>query len=339
MRALLSHSPGGPETLSYDEVAEPKAGRGEVRIVVEACSINYPDVLIIEDRYQFRPERPFAPGGEVTGRIDQVGEGVTGYAKGDRVIALTGWGGLAGKVVVGQDRLLAIPADLDGVMSREHAAAFLMTYGTSWYALKDRGALKAGEQLLVLGAAGGVGSAAVELGKAMGARVIAAVSSEEKRALCLELGADEAVIYPRLDGEPDRQSLKAVSEAFRAASGGRGPDVVYDAVGGPLSEAALRALNWGGRHLVIGFPAGIPAPPLNLTLLKSTAIVGVFWGAHVAREPDLHRANMADLFDLYRRGAIAPRVTQTYRLEQAGEAIAALAARRASGKLVVLMEP
>lgn len=330
MRALLSTRPGGPETLELTELPDPAPGAGEVVVRVRAVGVNYPDVLIIEDRYQFRPERPFAPGGEIAGEVEAIGAGVSNLEPGDRVLAMPGWGGMVERLAVAADRCLKIP----DAMPFEEAAAFVMTYGTSYYALKDRAGLKAGETLLVLGAAGGVGAAAVELGKAMGARVIAAASSEDKIAFARQLGADDGLVYPR--GELDKAASKALAGAFKTACGPDGADVVYDAVGGGYAEPALRAMNWNGRYLVVGFPAGIPSIPLNLTLLKSVQIVGVFWGAHVAREPARHAANMAELFKLYAEGRIRPRVTRTWPLERAGEAIAALAGRQASGKLVVL---
>lgn len=332
MRALLSTRPGGPETLELTELPDPSPAAGEVVVRVRAVGVNYPDVLIIEDRYQFRPERPFAPGAEVAGVVEAVGPGVSALGPGDRVVAMPGWGGMVERLAVAADRCLKIP----DAMPFEEAAAFVMTYGTSYYALKDRAGLKAGETLLVLGAAGGVGAAAVELGKAMGARVIAAASSQDKVGFARELGADDGLVYPR--GALDKAAGKDLAGAFKAACAPDGADVVYDAVGGDYAEPALRAMNWNGRYLVVGFPAGIPAMPLNLTLLKSVQIVGVFWGAHVAREPTRHAANMAELFSLYAEGRIRPRVTRTWPLERAGEAIAALAQRQASGKLVVTVD-
>jgi NADPH2:quinone reductase len=332
MKALLSVAAGGPETLQLHDAPKPTPGRGEVLLRVAACGINYPDVLIIEDRYQYKPERPFAPGAEVSGVIEAVGEGVDALEPGYRVAALLGWGGLAEFVVVHAGRCVKIP----DTMPFPEAAAFLMTYGTSWHALKDRAQLKAGETVLVLGAAGGVGTAAIELAKAAGARVVAAVSSEEKLAFCRSLGADDGVVYPA--GPLDRDASKALAGAFKQACGGDGADVIYDAVGGGYAEPALRSVAWAGRYLVVGFPAGIPSIPLNLTLLKACQIIGVFWGAHTAREPDKHAANMADLARLFAEGRIRPRVTETFPLERAGEAIRALAERRASGKVVVTIE-
>ncbi|OGN42013.1 MAG: NADPH:quinone oxidoreductase [Caulobacterales bacterium RIFCSPHIGHO2_01_FULL_70_19] len=329
MRAILSTAPGGPETLRLETVADPAPGRGEALVAVKAVGVNFPDTLIIEDRYQFRPQRPFSPGGEIAGVVEALGEGAGGVAAGDRVIAVPGWGGMVEKLAVPAASLMKIPDDMDFAT----AAALTMTYGTSYYALKDRARLKPGETLLVLGAAGGVGVAAVELGKAMGARVVAAVSSEDKAEFARAAGADDAVIYPR--GPLDRDQQKALSGELKRVLGGDGADVVYDAVGGAYCEPALRAMNWDGRYLVVGFPAGIPAPPLNLTLLKSISIVGVFWGAAVMRDPAAHAANMADLFRLWGEGRIRPRISRRYPLEHAGEAIRALGERSAMGKIVV----
>lgn len=331
MKALLSTRPGPPEELEYADATDPIAGEGEVVIAVKAAGVNFPDALIIEDRYQFKPERPFAPGGEIAGVVESVGAGVTNVQVGQRVIGSLGWGGFAEKVKAQAQRVLPIP----DAMPFDEASAFILTYGTSYYALKDRGQLKAGETVLILGAAGGVGVAAIELAKAMGARVVGAVSSEEKAAFAKAAGADATVIYP--PGAFAKDQSKALAESFKQATGG-GADVVYDAVGGDYCEPALRAMNWNGRYLVIGFPAGIPTPPLNLTLLKSTSIVGVFWGASTAREPELHKTNVRDLFKLYGEGKVKPRISARYPLREAGKAIRALMDRTATGKLVVVME-
>ena len=329
MRAVLSREPGGPETLAFEEVAEPVPGPGQVRIAVRAVGVNYPDVLIIEDRYQLRPARPFSPGAESAGVVDALGEGVADLAVGDRVLAMSGYGAMAEKVVAPARRCSRIP----DAMPFEEAAAFLMTYGTSHHALADRGRLKPGETLLVLGAAGGVGLAAVEIGAALGARVIAAASSPEKLALPLGRGAAEGLVYP--SGPLDAEGRKALADRFKAACGSGGADVVYDPVGGDYAEPALRAMAWRGRYLVIGFAAGIPRVPLNLALLKGCDIVGVFWGGFVDREPEAHAASVADLFDLYGQGRIRPEISERFPLERAGAAIAMLAARRARGKVVV----
>ena len=332
MRAVLSKAPGGPETLVVEDVLDPTPKAGEVVIEVKAVGINYPDTLIIEDKYQFRPERPFSPGAEVAGVVEAVGEGVKGVAKGDRVIAVPGWGGLVERLAVRVETVIPIPE----AMSFEEAAALIMTYGTSYYALKDRAQLKAGETLLVLGAAGGVGAAAVELGKAMGARVVAAASTNDKVQFALDLGADNGLIYPT--GPMDRAAQKELSGEFKLATGRDGADVVYDAVGGDYADPALRAMDWNGRYLVVGFPAGIPSLPLNLTLLKSVSVIGVFWGAAVMRDPKAHAANMAELMQMYADGKIRPRVSKTFPLEKAGEAIKALGDRQALGKIVVTVE-
>jgi NADPH2:quinone reductase len=332
MRALLSHEPGGPETLRLDEIPEPVAGPGELLVRVRAAAINYPDVLIIEDKYQFKPPRPFAPGGEIAGEVVAVGEGVAGWRPGDRMIAVIGHGGLAEKVPVPASAAIPLPED----RSFNEGAALLLTYATSIHALYDRGRLQAGETLLVLGAAGGVGLAAVELGKARGARVIAAVSSEEKAAAACEAGADEAIVYPA--GPFDKDGQKALAQLFKGAVGPNGADVIYDPVGGDYAEPALRSIAWEGRYLVVGFPAGIPRLPLNLTLLKSCDVCGVFWGAFAARDPKANAAHVGQLFRLWEEGKIQPRVSATYPLERGGEAIAAMAARKVIGKVVVVID-
>lgn len=329
MQGLLSRVPGGPETLELGELPDPVAGAGEVVVAVQACSINYPDVLIIEDKYQFKPPRPFAPGCEISGVIDSVGAGVTGWRPGDRVIATTGSGGLAEKIAIAAGNLFALP---EGRGFAE-GAAVLLTYATTIHALLDRGQLGEGDNLLVLGAAGGVGLAAIELGKAFGARVVAAVSSDEKAAVAREAGADETIVYARAPF--DRDQSKALAEQFKAAGGRNGYDVIYDPVGGDYAEPALRSIGWEGRYLVVGFPAGIPKLPLNLTLLKSCDVCGVFWGAFAARDPAANRAHIERLFDLWAEGGIAPRVTETFAFADGGKAIARMAARGAIGKLVV----
>jgi NADPH2:quinone reductase len=329
MRAVLSKTIGGPDRLVLETLPDPVAGPGEVVIAVKAVGINFPDTLIIEDRYQFKPERPFAPGAEVAGVVETVGQGVTRPAVGERVIAVPGWGGLVEKLKVDARAVIPIPDDMDF----ETAAGLVMTYGTSLYALKDRAMLKSGERLLILGAAGGVGAAAIELGKAMGAKVTAAVSSTEKADFARDLGADAVVVYPA--GPLNRDQAKTLSGEIRQACGGDGPDVVYDAVGGSYAEPVLRAMAWEGRYLVVGFPAGIPSIPLNLTLLKSIQIVGVFWGAAVMRDPKAHAANMAELMRLWKEQMIRPRINRTFPLDRAGDAIRALSDRSALGKIVV----
>jgi len=331
MRALLSREPGGPDTLRLEEADDPKPGSGELLVRVRASAINYPDVLIIEDKYQLKPPRPFAPGGEIAGEIEAVGDGVEGWSPGDRVIAVTGFGGLAEKVVIPAKSAFRLPDE----RSFEEGAALLLTYATSIHALLDRGKLQAGQTLLVLGAAGGVGLAAVELGKAYEARVIAAVSSEEKAQAARDAGAEEAIVYPQ--GPFDRDGQKALAQLFKGAVGPAGADVIFDPVGGDYTEAALRSIAWEGRFLVVGFPAGIARLPLNLTLLKSCDVCGVFWGAFAARDPKANAAHVGTLFKLWRQGMIAPRISGTYSLEQAGEAIRAVAERRVVGKLVVTL--
>jgi NADPH:quinone reductase-like Zn-dependent oxidoreductase len=329
MKALLSRAPGGPDTLELADAPDPVAGPGQVVVAVRACAINYPDVLIIEDKYQFRPQRPFAPGGEVAGIVDSVGDGVTGWAPGDRVIGMVGHGGLAEKVAVEATRLYRLPEGRDFA----EGASLILTYATTIHALLDRGRLAAGQSLLVLGAAGGVGLAAIELGKAFGARVVAAVSSDEKAAAAIAAGADEAIVYPRAPF--DRDQSKALADRFKAAGGKAGFDVIYDPVGGDYAEPALRAIGWEGRYLVVGFPAGIPKLPLNLTLLKSCDVCGVFWGAFAARDPAANAAHVDHLFRLWADGRIGPRVTGRFPLAEGGRAIAQVAARGAIGKLVV----
>ncbi len=332
MKALLSRQPGGPDTLVLEDIAEPIAGPGEVRIAVRACGVNYPDLLIIQDLYQFKPPRPFSPGNEVAGLIDAVGEGVMNLRVGDRVVVAPVGNGMAGKAVGLASNCWKIPDS----MPFDEAAALLMTYGTSQHALKDRAQLRAGETLLVLGAGGGVGLAAVELGKAMGARVVAAASSAEKLALARERGADEGVQYP--SGSLDKTAARALTDRLKAACGAEGAQVIYDGVGGDYTEASLRAIGWQGRHLVVGFPAGIPKLPLNLPLLKSCQIVGVFWGEFTRRFPELHAANVAELMAMYRDGRIKPAVTERFPLARGGEAIARLGSREARGKVVVVIE-
>jgi NADPH:quinone reductase-like Zn-dependent oxidoreductase len=322
---------GGPETLTLDEIDAPTPGKGEVLVTVRACAINYPDTLMIRDLYQFKPQRPYAPGGELAGVVEAVGEGVEQYKPGDRVMAGIGHGGLAEKVVVPAGRMFPIP---DGV-SFEKAASLLMTYGTTIHGLKDRGHIKAGDTVLILGAAGGVGLSAVELAKAFGARVVAAVSSEAKGEVAKAAGADAIVIYPRED--MDKAASKELSQKFKDACGPDGANIVYDIVGGQYSEPALRAIAWEGRFLVVGFPAGIAKMPLNLTLLKSCDICGVFWGAFTAREPAKFVAQVQELFAMMKDGRIDPLISETFPLERAGDAIAKLENREAVGKLVVTM--
>lgn len=326
MKALLSEAPGTPDTLVLREIAEPVPGRGQVRIAVRYCGINYPDVLVIEDKYQFKPPRPFAPGSEMSGVIDAVGDGVTAFKVGDAVIAAATSGGLAEKAVTAANACVPMPEG----MPFDVAAGLIFTYGTSYHALVNRGELRAGETLLVLGAAGGVGLAAVEIGKALGARVVAAVSSESKAAAAREHGAEVTIVYPR-EGVDSR----VLAAQFKEACGPKGANVIYDPVGGDYAEPALRTAAWKGRYLVIGFPAGIPKIPLNLTLLKGCDIRGVFWGAFRQQEPAQDAANMRALLDLYRAGKIKPKISAILPLPQGGEAIKKLLQREAVGKILV----
>ncbi|MEP3333337.1 NADPH:quinone oxidoreductase family protein [Sedimentitalea sp.] len=331
MHAMLSQAIGGPETLELTELPDPQPKDGEVIVRIRAAGVNFPDTLMIRDLYQMKPPRPFAPGGEIAGDVAAVGKDVKGFAVGDRVLALTGFGGFATHMAVDPSRLIKIPDN----MPYEDAACFIFTYGTSHHALKDRAHLKAGESLLILGAAGGVGAAAIELGKAAGARVIAAVSSAEKAEFCTSIGADDTIIYPR---EMDRDAQKAFSGEIKKLVGSEGVNVVYDAVGGAYAEPAVRALAWEGRFLVVGFPAGIPKLPLNLTLLKGCQVVGVFWGASTVRDPQGHMENVGELFELYAAGNIKPRISARFPLAQTADALTMMAERKVMGKVVVTMD-
>ena len=332
MKAVLTKEVGGPETLVVEDIETPTPGKGEVLVDVAACAINYPDTLMIRDLYQFKPERPYSPGGEISGTIAAVGEGVDGWKVGDRVLSGIGSGGLREQVAVEAGRLFKVPEGVNLV----DASALLMTYGTMIHALKDRGDIKPGETVLVLGAAGGVGLASIELAKAYGAKVVAAVSSDEKAEVAREAGADETVVYPRAPF--DKDASKKLAGDFKAAVGANGADIVVDIVGGDYSEPALRSIAWEGRFLVIGFPAGIAKMPLNLTLLKSCDIRGVFWGAFAAREPQRNAQNIAELFEFWKDGKIAPRISETFGLDDAHTAIQKLENREAVGKLVVVMD-
>ena len=319
---MLCKELGPPEKLVLEEVPSPQPGKGQVVIGVKAAGVNFPDTLIIQGKYQFKPEPPFSPGGEVAGVVKALGEGVSGVKLGDRVIASSTYGGFAEEMAIDADRLVAIPEAMDYVP----ASAFILTYGTSYHALKDRAQLKPGETLLVLGASGGVGLAAVQLGKAMGARVIAAASSDAKLAVCRENGADELINYASDD----------LRVRVKAITAGRGVDVVYDPVGGPYSEPALRDMAWNGRFLVVGFAAGdIPKVPLNLPLLKGCAIVGVFWGAFTRTEAERNRRNNDELMRLYLAGKVKPHIHATYPLERAAQALNEVLYKRVSGKVVL----
>jgi NADPH2:quinone reductase len=322
MKAVLCKEYGLPGKLVVEDVASPKPASGQVVVSVKACGVNFPDTLIIQGKYQFKPEMPFSPGGEVAGIVKEVGEGVTRVKPGDRVIAFNTWGGFAEEMAVDADRTIPMPAAMDFVP----ASAFVLTYGTSYHALKDRADLKAGETLLVLGAAGGVGLAAIQLGKAMGARVIAAASSDAKLKVCKDNGADEVINY----GSEDLRARVKILTA------GKGVDVVYDPVGGPYSEPALRDMAWKGRFLVVGFAAGdIPKVPLNLTLLKGCSIVGVFWGSFTKNEPERNRENNWELMAMYAAGKIKPHIHATYPLERAAEALNEVLNKRVTGKVVL----
>lgn len=330
MKALLCKAFGPPEDLVLDEVADLVPDAGQVVIAVKACGVNFPDYLIIQDKYQFKPPLPFAPGAEVAGIVHAIGAGVAWPQVGTRVIASCGWGGMAEQVLTEAANCIPMPDAMDFAT----ASALVLTYGTSHYALKDRAKLRPGENLVVLGAAGGVGLAAVELGKAMGARVVAGASSEEKVALAKQHGADDGFVYPT--GRLDRAQQKQLSEIIKAKTGGCGADVLYDPVGGDYAEPAVRAMNWEGRYLVIGFAAGeIPRIALNLTLLKSCDILGVFWGAFAARNPERNRAHLAEIARWIEVGKLRPYISARFPLAEGGQAIRLLASRKAQGKVVV----
>jgi NADPH2:quinone reductase len=323
MKAMLCKAFGPAETLVLEDISSPTAKANEVLIDVHAAGVNFPDTLIIEGKYQFKPPFPFSPGGEASGVVAAVGEKVSHLKVGDRVMALTGWGSFAEQVAVPAYNVLPMPPSMDFISG----AAFSMTYGTSMHALKQRANLQAGETLLVLGASGGVGLAAVEIGKAMGARVIAAASSAEKLAVAKNAGADELINYKD-------SSLK---EELKRLTGGKGVDVIYDPVGGDLFEEAFRSIGWNGRFLVVGFAAGggIPALPANLPLLKGASLVGVFWGSFAQRQPQDNAANFQQLFAWHAEGKIKPLVSQTFPLAEAAKAIDTLGQRKAVGKVVV----
>jgi NADPH2:quinone reductase len=325
MKALLCKEFGPPENLVVDEVPSLVPGRGQVIVRVRACGINFPDGLIVQGKYQVKPPLPFSPGLELAGTVKALGEGVTGLAVGQRVIAFPGMGGLAEEAAVDAGNVFPMPDGMDFVTG----AGFTITYATSHHALKQRAQLKAGETLLVLGAAGGVGLTAVEIGKVMGARVIAAASSADKLALCKQYGADELINYTTED----------LRERLKQITGGKGVDVVYDPVGGSLAETAVRNLAWMGRYLVIGFAAGeIPKIALNLLLLKSSSLVGVYWGQSLKVDPEGGRAGMAELLSWYEQGKLKPFISATYPLDRAGEAIVEVTNRRTKGKVVVTVD-
>ena len=331
MKAAVCKAYGPPPaSVVLDDIPAPEPKEGEVLVDVKACGINFPDVLIVQDMYQFKAEPPFVPGGEYAGVVSKLGPGVTNLQVGDKVMmSLTSTGGLAEQAVAPAAGCAKMPEG----MPFEEAAGFLLTYLTSHYALKHRAHLKPGENLVVLGAAGGVGIAAVELGKAMGARVVACASSEEKLELCRARGADETLLYP--SGGLDKAQQKELSNQLKALTGGKGADVVYDPIGGDFSEPAIRATNWDGRFLVIGFVGGIPRIPTNLALLKSCQIVGVFLGGELMRDAAIGRQMTEELAALYTQGKVRPQIGKVYPLEESGQAIADLAARKAKGKVIV----
>ena len=332
MKALQCVELGGPDKLKINELDSPSATPGHVVIDVKSGSINFPDVLMIQGLYQFQPPLPFTPGGESAGIISEVGEEFTKFKVGDKVFAMTGTGAFAEKILAHEASCTLIPDSMD----YDSAAALSMTYGTSLYALKQRANIQPGETLLVLGASGGVGIAAIELGKAMGAKVIAAASTQDKIDMCMAHGADEGFIYP--SGNLDRDQQKELSNKIKELTGGVGANVVYDPVGDSYSEPCLRATAWEGRYLVIGFAAGeIPKIPLNITLLKGCQIVGVFWGAWVGMYPDENNKNFAELFKLHAEGKINPEVSQKYSLEDSADAFLHLANRKAKGKVIINM--
>lgn len=324
MKAALCKSLDGPEAVVVEEIADPVAGPGEAVVRVHAAALNFFDTLITRGKYQTKPSLPFSPSGEIAGVVESLGPGVTSVAVGDRVAAAVGYGGAREKVVVGADALIPIPASV----SDEVASAVSVTFGTAIHGLKDRGRVKSGETVAILGASGGAGQAAIEIAKAMGARVIAAASSNDKLEICRALGADEVVNYDVVD----------LKEALKTLTGGRGVDVVYDCVGGPYAEPAVRALAWQGRFLVVGFAAGdIPKLPLNLLMLKGADAIGVFWGEAVKRDPAGHRANMIDVLRWVSEGKLAPRIQATYPLAEIREAIGVIDRREATGKIVVTL--
>lgn len=323
MKAVLCKEWGPPESLVLEDIPAREPGPGQVRVRVRAASVNFPDVLIIQNKYQFKPERPFSPGSEAAGDVISVGPGVTTVKPGDRVLAHVGHGAFAEELVASVDKVVVLPQDL----SYEVASAFILTYGTSWHALVDRADMKAGETVLVLGAAGGVGVAAIEIAKARGARVIAAASTEEKLAVCREHGADETINYETED----------LREGIKRTTGGKGPDIIYDPVGGKYAEPAFRSIGWRGRYLVIGFANGqIPALPLNLMLLKGASVVGVFWGDYTRREPEANAKDVKDMMALLAQGKLRPHISARYRLDQVPQALNDMAARKVTGKVLIV---
>lgn len=323
MKAILCKTWGPPDTLVVEELPDVSPGPGQIAIDVQAAGVNFPDVLIIQNKYQFKPALPFTPGSELAGIVRAVGEGVTQYKTGDRVIAFVGQGAYAQQIAVPLQAVMPMPPGMDF----DIAAAITLTYGTSYHALVNRAQLKAGETMLVLGAAGGVGLAAIEIGKVIGARVIAAASSDAKLEVCKAHGADVTINY----------STQDLREAIKAATDGKGLDVVYDPVGGSYAEPALRSLAWRGRYLIIGFADGeIPKLPLNLPLLKEASLVGVFWGESAKRDPKTNLAGMRTLMTWLAEGKIKPHISGRYALADAAQALNDMAARKVTGKVVIL---
>lgn len=322
MKAVMCKAWGLPDSLVVEEVPDPVPGPGQVVVDVKAAGVNFPDVLIVQGKYQFKPELPFTPGNELSGVVSAVGPDVAGFSIGDKVIAFTPIGAFAQQALVPVKALMPMPPGMDF----DTAAAITLTYGTSHHAVVDRAGLKAGETMLVLGAAGGVGLAAIDIGKALGARVIAAASSDEKLAVCREHGADATINY----------STEDLREAIKVATDGKGPDVIYDPVGGEYAEPAFRSIGWRGRYLVVGFANGeIPKLPLNLALLKGASLVGVFWGEFAKREPKANMAAMRQMMGWLAEGKIRPRISGRYKLEETAQALNDMAARKVTGKVVI----
>jgi NADPH:quinone reductase len=325
MKAILCTHHGLPETLTYTDIDDPVLEEKEVLIRVKACAVNFPDVLLIQDKYQFKPSLPFSPGGEVSGVIEKTGAGVKNFKEGQRVLALCGWGGFAEKVKVAADRIFPIPPQMDFMT----AASTLYTFGTAYHALNDRAKIQPGETLLVLGASGGVGLAAVELGKVMGATVFAAASTADKLAICKEKGAEHLINY-------ESEDLK---ERIKTLTDGKGVDVVLDVVGGKYAEPALRGMAWKGRYLVVGFAAGeIPKLPFNLPLLKGCDIMGVFWGRFSTEEPKQNQQNIIDLVGMIQSGKIRQHIHKVYSLEESPQALRDMMDRKVMGKAIVVIE-
>lgn len=322
MKAIVCQEHGGVEKLVLKVLPEPIPGKNEIRVDIKACSVNFPDTLIIQGLYQFKPPLPFTPGSDIAGVVSAIGEGVTNHKVGDEVFGMVPNGGFAEQVIASKHMCFPKPLGMD----YDIAASFMMAYGTSYHALKDRAKLKKGETLLVLGASGGVGLAAVELGKIAGAKVIAAASTEEKLQLCKEQGADEFINYTTED----------LKTRIKDLTDGNGVDVVYDPVGGAYSEAALRGMAWKGRFLVVGFPAGIASIPLNLPLLKGCEIMGVFWGSFTMREPQNNLQNTMELIQMYADGKLHPHIDKRYTLKETPQALQDMMDRKVKGKIIIL---